>query len=214
VSEAPVDIGSDAANIDAVNFTEQGADVAAPGAGHTILYLLASGVARLRSSTTIYNLLVNVMTALGDTLYGGASGALTRLAGNTTTTKKFLTQTGDGGASAAPGWNTIATGDVPDLSATYLTPAAHDARDHTGVPGVGSGSGTGGHLHGLFRWASDGGTTVDLPDIAEYVDSLTDDGPEVDPATYSLSLDGSQLTLDSAPGAASVMVCRYVVAQI
>lgn len=44
------------------------------------------------------------LTTLGDLLYGGASGASTRLAGNTTTTKKFLTQTGDGAASAAPAW--------------------------------------------------------------------------------------------------------------
>lgn len=115
VSEAPIDISNDSANITAVNFADQVADVAAPGAGHTILYLLASGVARLRTATTIYSLLVNIMTALGDLVYGGASGAPTRLAGNTTTTRKFLTQTGDGAASAAPGWNTIAAADLPAM---------------------------------------------------------------------------------------------------
>ena len=52
---------------------------------------------------------------LGDTLYGGTAGALTTLPGNTTSTKKFLTQTGTGSVSAAPGWNTIA---APDLPAT------------------------------------------------------------------------------------------------
>lgn len=44
------------------------------------------------------------MSALGDIIYGGASGTRTRLAGNTTTTLKYLVQTGDGVASAAPVW--------------------------------------------------------------------------------------------------------------
>jgi hypothetical protein len=55
----------------------------------------------------------------GDILYGSAANTLSKLAGNITSTKKFLTQTGSGAASAAPGWNTIASGDIPDLSATY-----------------------------------------------------------------------------------------------
>ncbi len=53
------------------------------------------------------------MTTLGDIIYGGTSGAGTRLAGNTTTTKQFLTQTGTGTASAAPVWGAITTGDLP-----------------------------------------------------------------------------------------------------
>lgn len=62
------------------------------------------------------NSMLTGMTALGDTIYGGASGAVTKLAGNITTTKKFLTQTGGGAASAAPAWNTIAAADVPAIS--------------------------------------------------------------------------------------------------
>ena len=54
------------------------------------------------------------MTTLGDIIYGGTSGTGTRLAGNTTTTKKFLRQTGDGAASAAPAWDTLVDGDIPD----------------------------------------------------------------------------------------------------
>jgi hypothetical protein len=56
------------------------------------------------------------LTTLGDTIYGGASGAATRLPGNTTTIKKFSTQTGDGANSAAPAWGTIAAGDLPAAS--------------------------------------------------------------------------------------------------
>ena len=51
-------------------------------------------------------------TTLGDTLYGGASGTGTRLAGNTTTTRKFLRQTGNGSISAAPAWDTVTSTDV------------------------------------------------------------------------------------------------------
>lgn len=46
----------------------------------------------------------NPMSALGDIIYGGASGVETRLPGNTTTTQKFLTQTGNGTISAAPAY--------------------------------------------------------------------------------------------------------------
>lgn len=41
---------------------------------------------------------------LGDTLYASATNTLSKLAGNTTTTKKVLRQVGDGSASAAPAW--------------------------------------------------------------------------------------------------------------
>lgn len=54
--------------------------------------------------------------ALGDTIYSSATNTLSKLSGNTTTTKKFLTQTGNGSVSAAPGWNTIVAGDVPTLN--------------------------------------------------------------------------------------------------
>lgn len=55
-------------------------------------------------------------TALGDTVYGGASGTPTRLPGNTIATRKFLRQTGTGSASAAPAWDTLQSGDIPDIS--------------------------------------------------------------------------------------------------
>jgi hypothetical protein len=49
---------------------------------------------------------------LGDTLYSSAANTIAKLAGNTTTTKKFLVQTGTGSASAAPSWGTISGSDV------------------------------------------------------------------------------------------------------
>lgn len=49
---------------------------------------------------------------VGDLLYSGVTNTLSKLAGNTTTTKKYLVQTGTGSASAAPLWGTIAGADV------------------------------------------------------------------------------------------------------
>lgn len=49
---------------------------------------------------------------LGDTLYASATNTLAKLAGNTATTQKFLTQTGTGSASAAPIWKVLSPSDI------------------------------------------------------------------------------------------------------
>ena len=49
---------------------------------------------------------------LGDTLYSSAANTLSKLSGNTTTTKKFMVQTGTGAASAAPVWDVVNGADV------------------------------------------------------------------------------------------------------
>jgi hypothetical protein len=54
---------------------------------------------------------------LGDLLIGNATPKWARLAGQTTATKKFLTQTGAGSVSATPGWNTIADTDLAAIGA-------------------------------------------------------------------------------------------------
>ena len=68
--------------------------------------------------------MANPMTAAGDLIDGGAGGTPARLAGNTSATKNFLTQTGNGTISAAPGWGTIASGDVPNNAANTTGTAA------------------------------------------------------------------------------------------
>lgn len=55
---------------------------------------------------------------LGDTLYASAANTLAALSGNTTTTRKFLRQTGTGLASAAPAWDTLTAADVPGSALT------------------------------------------------------------------------------------------------
>ena len=52
----------------------------------------------------------------GNILYGSGTNTLSKLAPNTTTTKKFLTQTGTGSVGAAPAWNSIAAADIPTLN--------------------------------------------------------------------------------------------------
>lgn len=63
--------------------------------------------------------LKSLLTTLGDIIYATAASTWARLAGNTTTTKKFLRQTGNGTISAAPAWDTLVAGDIPDLSTVY-----------------------------------------------------------------------------------------------
>ena len=48
----------------------------------------------------------------GDLLYGSATNTLSKLAPNTTTTKKWLNQTGTGSAGQAPTWDVITASDI------------------------------------------------------------------------------------------------------
>lgn len=55
------------------------------------------------------------LTTLGDTLYEDATPTPVRLPGNTTTTRKFYRQVGNGSLSAAPAWDTLVIGDLPTV---------------------------------------------------------------------------------------------------
>ena len=57
---------------------------------------------------------------IGDTLYASAANTLSKLSGNVTTTQKFLSQTGDGAASAAPVWG-VPTGELSSQSTGLKT---------------------------------------------------------------------------------------------
>lgn len=88
--------------------------------------------------------------ALGDLLFGGsgAFGELEKLSGNTTTAKRFLTQTGNGTVSAAPAWSTIQAADVPTLNqnttgtAAGLSTTLAVASGGTGITSFGTGIAT------------------------------------------------------------------------
>ncbi|HEY3874226.1 MAG TPA: hypothetical protein VGM92_02015, partial [Candidatus Kapabacteria bacterium] len=61
--------------------------------------------------------MTNPMTTLGDMIFEDATPMPVRLAGNTTTTNKFLSQTGNGTLSSAPTWSTLGSSDIPDNAA-------------------------------------------------------------------------------------------------
>jgi len=56
--------------------------------------------------------------ALGDTLYSSATNTLSKLAGNITTAKQYLSQTGTGAVSAAPAWSGVDGGDITGAALT------------------------------------------------------------------------------------------------
>ena len=78
----------------------------------------------LTSVTDDAQIKASVMTTSGDTIYGGASGAATRLAGDTSNTRKFLREQAVGGVAQVPGWDTIQAGDVPTLNQSTSGTAA------------------------------------------------------------------------------------------
>lgn len=78
------------------------------------------------------SLFLSPMSAIGDLIFGGIAGAATRLAGNTTTTKKFLTQSGDGSSAASPAWSGIAVTDIPTLNQNTTGTAASFTGNLTG----------------------------------------------------------------------------------
>jgi hypothetical protein len=102
-----------------------------PGTATTLLHGNASGVPSFSAvdlTADVVNSLPGVnggtgQTAyvLGDTLYSPSANTLFRLPGNTTATRKFLSQTGTGTVSAAPAWGTIAPTDLTGVGAAVAT---------------------------------------------------------------------------------------------
>lgn len=87
---------------------------------------------------------------VGDLLYSSATNTLSKLAGNTTTTKKYLNQTGTGSASQAPTWGTI---DASDIASGTLAVAR-------------GGTGLSSYAVGDIVYASGTGTLARLADVA------------------------------------------------
>lgn len=135
--------------------------LAQDGTGKVYVSLINSNTNNVLSSAANWQLIAGpIMTALGDLTYGGASAALTKLAGNTTTTKKYLSQTGTGSASAAPSWQPLASPTVQKFtsgSGTYTTPAGVAYIKVRMVGGGGGGAG-GGSAGGTA--AGSGGNTT------------------------------------------------------
>jgi hypothetical protein len=72
---------------------------------------------------------------LGDIIAANSTPKWQRIPGNTTTTKKFLTQTGTGTASALPVWDVIAVTDLPAHASRHQDGGA-DEINVTGLSGL------------------------------------------------------------------------------
>ena len=72
---------------------------------------IASGGTGQTTKTAAFDAL-SPATTLGDLIYSDGTDNV-RLAGNTTTSRRFLRQTGTGSASAAPAWDALVNGDIP-----------------------------------------------------------------------------------------------------
>ena len=70
---------------------------------------------------------------LGDILYSSAANTLSKLAGNTTSTKKYLAQTGNGSVSAAPAWTQPACADLSNAATSCSTDTTNAANISSGT---------------------------------------------------------------------------------
>lgn len=118
-------------------------------AGLSTTLAVASGGTGQTTALAAFNAL-SPLTTLGDILTNDGTNDV-RVAGNTTTTRKFLIQTGNGTVSAAPAWGTIVNGDIPTLNqnttgtasnVTGTVAVAHGGTGHTIAPVTSTGATT------------------------------------------------------------------------
>ena len=101
---------------------------------------IANGGTGATTSVGAFNS-ISPLNTFGDLLYGAVSGSGTRLAGNTTTSKQFLTSTGTGAVANAPVWGAITASDLPAISAALITSGTLSVAN--GGTGTTSSTGTG-----------------------------------------------------------------------
>lgn len=141
------------------------------------------------------------MTTLGDIIYENATPAAARLAGNTTSTKNFLTQTGTGSVSASPAWGIIAASDLPNQPWQF-SPETYGAVGNGKVFADGVTNGT-----TTFTSATAGFTSADT---GKHIMINGGNGnPGVPVLTTITFVNSTTVTLGSAAGA-SATGCAFV----
>jgi hypothetical protein len=94
-------------------------DITGTAANVTGTVAVANGGTGATNATAAFNAL-SPMTTTGDLTTNDGTNDV-RLAGNTTTTRKFLRQTGTGTVSAVAAWDTLVAGDIPALAESQVT---------------------------------------------------------------------------------------------
>jgi hypothetical protein len=97
--------------IEGANVTLTVADDA--GNDRVSVTVTAAGTASHNLLSAMHPDTVAAAPILGDLIAADGTPAWAKLAGNTTTTRKFLRQTGTGSVSALPAWDTLLAGDLP-----------------------------------------------------------------------------------------------------
>ena len=78
-----------------------------------------SGLGTMATASADSYIAKSTLSGAYNIMYSSAANTPTRLAANTTTTRKFLRMTGTGSAGAAPAWDTLTVNDIPSLSTLY-----------------------------------------------------------------------------------------------
>jgi hypothetical protein len=151
------------------------------------------------------------LTTIGDLLISGAGGTDTRLGGNTTTSKLFLTSTGTGSLANAPAWGGISASDITSGTFTVAqggTGATTAATARTALGAAASGVNTDitslSNLTSLTTTGNIGiGTTT--PGSAFNVSGQVDDVE----TNYKTSGTYSQVTINDSDAASSGLRLGY-----
>lgn len=128
---------------------------------------------------------------LGDTLYSSASDVLSKLSGNITTTKKYLSQTGNGAVSAAPSWAQPACGDLSNATSSCSTANATANTISTLVARDGSGNFSAGTITASLTGNVTGNVTGAVTGNASTATALAADPADCGANVYATAINAS-----------------------